>query len=374
MLEIQFSTDYDINIIHRRVLEEFAKEAKILPYMKMQLEDLEKVVMEPQTVMDRKISTNRIKKLSDKIDDIENEISFKKYNLAAEDIIRRYKDLGKDDTFYDPFSKRTIYSKGSQSQKKLKERIRIIMEFVNLARNYININIFNESIGTLQNCNICGMDISNIPCNLSGMIICPECYCQQVKLKEITTQKNKINKSDYSNHNNFRKSFLRFQGNMDKKLPKDNTIVKDLEKYFTEKGMELEAIRDSKPDEYGKKPGTNLEMLISALKELEYSKYYNCANYLGRQLWGWKLHELNSIEEIIMDDYAQTQRVYENLDKDRSSSLNVEFRLFKHLQARGIKCRAEDFKLPRDLVKQEELWFQMVKGANVEGLEYYSLK
>jgi hypothetical protein len=124
-------------------------------------------------------------------------------------------------------------------------------------------------------------------------------------------------------------------------------------------------------DEEGEKPGTSRTLMFKALKDTGNSHYYDHINLILHEMWCWKLPDITHLEDQIMDDYDKSQRVYEALPKDRKSSLNSQFRLFKHLRRLGYPCKSRNFRIPttHDILEfHENMWAKICEVLDWENL------
>jgi len=122
--------------------------------------------------------------------------------------------------------------------------------------------------------------------------------------------------------------------------------------------------------ENGRKKGTSREMMFEALSDTNNSAFYDDINLILHLYWGWELPNISHLEERIMEDYINTQQVYNSiLKKDRDASLNIQFRLYVHLKAVGYPCTKDDFKIQtsRDsLIFHNEVWKEMCEKTGIK--------
>lgn len=88
-------------------------------------------------------------------------------------------------------------------------------------------------------------------------------------------------------------------------------------------------------------------------------------------MWGWALMDFSHLEDQVMDDYDTSQRVYEILPKDRKSSLNRQFRTYKHLRRLGFPCRTSQFRIPttHDILEfHNTMWSKICEVLDWENL------
>ena len=98
--------------------------------------------------------------------------------------------------------------------------------------------------------------------------------------------------------------------------------------------------------------------------------YYSEINYIGHLYWDWTLPDLSEYEEILIADYNELEQYYQEclheLGIQASSSLNMNYRLYKQLELIGYHCYSTDFDIsPSDETRQkyEQLWRLMCKKA-----------
>jgi hypothetical protein len=111
--------------------------------------------------------------------------------------------------------------------------------------------------------------------------------------------------------------------------------------------------------------------MYKALKDTGNSDYYDHINIILNEMWGWVLPDVSHLEDKIMEDYDTSQRIYEVIPKDRKSSLNSQFRLFKHLRRLGYPCKSKDFRIPttHDILEfHNSTWAKMCEILNWENL------
>ena len=123
-------------------------------------------------------------------------------------------------------------------------------------------------------------------------------------------------------------------------------------------------------DSEGRRGKTTKQLMYKALLETGNSGYYEDINLICHVYWGWLLPDIEHLEDRIMHDYDVTQRIYNEIPKDRRSSLNSQFRLYVHLlryqKEISFPIRAKDFKIPttRDILEWHySIWSEIVRQA-----------
>jgi hypothetical protein len=190
----------------------------------------------------------------------------------------------------------------------------------------------------------------------SGIIYCSNCYFEispEISLYSIN-RNNVYNTYAYEERENFKKAMIRFQGKQKVKFPKD--FFEKLDEYFVSYGFPKgEEVRQKKmrPDK---------ELLLKALSEKKFNKYYEDINLICNIYWGFELPDISHIENKLLEDYEKFNEAYKRLKKERKSSLNIQFLLYKLLKRNGFPCTKSDFKLMKtaDILEYHERIYQEV--------------
>lgn len=360
-----YTHDFNIIHIHHIILRKLELEKKReVVEIKKELEKLEEEVKRPQSLIERLSSREKISQLQSEIEFIESGKKKEKYLQQIGPVIERYKLLG-------PAILKKSFETGSKFSEPDEERIRIIEEFTQIASLYFCVNLYRET-GPISNFCLCNFDLSDVFIDENGMQVCPLCGNERfVCSYAYESDKSPSLRSDYDNGENFWKALQRFQGKQANKIP--DTLFSFLDDYFSKRGLSAgEEIRRQPLNSRGRKDGTDLSLMYEALEKGKYYLYRD-ANLICHLYWGWTLPDLSHIEEQIMEDYHKTQKIYNQIEKTRSSSLGTQFRIFKHLQLRGYPCFIDDFKLVEmaDSVEfHETTWKEMCEKSGDPDLYY----
>lgn len=254
-----------------------------------------------------------------------------------------------------------------------RERVELIEQFLEIARKYIDVQV-TRVLPNDRSCTNCNLSGNELAVDDEGVSCCPRCglerlfaYNCPVPIEELPSSR-----SEYEDRKNLYKALMRYQGKQPNKLPQ--SLEGDLNEYFRSFNLPIGSdIRTLPLNPKGTRGNTSLQLMFRALSETGHAEHYENCNLICAQYWGWMLPDVSHLEDIIMSDYDATQAVYERMIRKRKSSINTQFRLFKHLQARGHPCSLSDFKVvttPDILAALEEMWREMVEGAKVDGLRY----
>ena len=253
-------------------------------------------------------------------------------------------------------------------------RIRIIMEYLGIARKYIKINLIHVEKSN-QDCQICSVDLSEVYPNDVGMIKCPGCQVETHYLQPTQQENYAVNntgKSNYKDKETFIKGICRYEGKQKVIFPSD--LLDTLDSYFKSKGCPSR--KDSPNIELvgtvegrRKRKGTNREMMMTALRDTSFSTHYEDCNLLSNLIWGSELPDLTMIRDRILRDYDESQQVFNRVKGSRKSSLGADYRLFRHLWHLGFPCHPSDFKIvttPAIIKYYEEVWEKVCTEIGTE--------
>lgn len=175
----------------------------------------------------------------------------------------------------------------------------------------------------------------------------------------------------------FNKAFLGHQAKRIVNIPEE--VYERLDGYFSSydhlENLTRQNISKVKLLKNGKRKGTSKELMREALSATGNASYYDRENPICVNYWKWKLVDLSNIETQVMIDFDETQKVYRWMKEtkhpvlNRKSNLNIGYRLYQHLRARGVNCRKNNFKIigGRDiLIDYDKIWEVMVEKANIE--------
>lgn len=367
-----YTNDLNINKIHEAILLRFEIFIKSIPKYKKQLEELIFISLnENRPENEIKIINREIKKLRNIISDYENKTSYHKYISESTELLKEYNKVASN------ASKGVIFFK-KQAEKEdeaiVNHRLYLIREYIDVAKKYIKLEISHKP-SNKSVCESCKADMSkNLIDEDLGLIICPKCGYERENISYNSTYKdiqrvNLSNPNNYDDCENFRKALLRFQGKQNHRPP--SKLYEQLDEYFIriKKPVSSDILKLSLTSD-GKKKGTSREMMFDALSETNNSAYYDDINLILHIYWGWELPDISHLEERIMEDYINTQHVYNSVvQKDRNASLNIQFRLYVHLKAVGYPCTKDDFKIQtsRDsLIFHNEMWKLMCEKTGIK--------
>lgn len=374
-----YTVDYNItyidNIIRNKLLQE---KFTVLPKLKLSLVSLETAITKPQTYILREKTLTSIFNTNKEIKKIESGEKLDEYLSKTFDLIAKYK--------LSSSKIKTVMFEDDGSEPEIDDntnyRLSIIDRYLDIASDYIQLDIIRINSKKSDMCSGCGICLSKIALNEEGTLRCPECQTEHNVI--ITTKLSKDNARININSNledesidNFLRAFTRYQG-LQCDQP-DEKIYEKLDDYFTRNGRPSgEEIRYLEIDRRGFRGDTNHKMLWDALSHVGHSEYYEDTNLIGHIYWGWDLPNVSHLKEKLIDKYIKTQKVFYQIpieERGRNSSLGTQYRLWRQLQLEGHECYMDEFKIAENsesLRTHHKLWKKMCDGAEDPNIYFIS--
>lgn len=371
---IRYTKDYQINVMHEQIIKRLQQLADV-PKLKQKLAELLAKPINDQTVISTKMRRKEITKLKEEINSY---TSFKKLNSYLDEatpIINEYLSLGQyveqisfdDDSDVNMLSEDEIH------------RLIVIDRYFKVAGHYVKIDVYRENVvkdNICANCN--GKLISMSFDVVNGDQYCLNCNTISTAEGSLTyneSMKPKAEPRKYDVLITYKRELKQFQGNEKINLPDD--LYEKLDDYFLSLGFDTgEQVRKRPVDEYGKTEGTSLNGLCDALSEIGYSSLYKHANKIGKEYWGWRLHDLKKIMPLLINDFIVIQREFPYVEKQRSSNICSQHRILHQLLLRNVKVAITDFKLPgpEALFNSEIIWKRMVERTPYPYIPLFSVE
>lgn len=342
----------DITKVHLMVRDKFAELHAKAPEWRIELRSILRRLEHPglrvpeRRDLEKRVST--LKRLLQLISKEEGYPLWQEYLTRSKDILLEYKKLSPDDPNH-----------------------HLVYRYNQVIRDYCTIVIIREIDHDYTLCPNC----NNPRVHQGGSVICQSCGIQDELISKEsyrgTGRRHAYNqKNQYVSKDNFLKGLQRFQGKRSRKLPVD--MFDRMDEYARKfnmptseevKKMPLNADGKRGPKEYTR------GYMKGLLDILDYKSYYNDINLITHLYWGWKLPDISAYEEQIKKDYEMSQIVFNEIQKDRQSSLILPYRIFRHLKHAGYPCNIEDFDIvttPEIKQAYEDIWKEICDNLGWE--------
>lgn len=346
--------------------------------LKHRYKSLEAVTHKPQTYVMREKTLDEMRKIQTEVHQIETGTKIKIYDERVRQILIEYrKSGGKIKTVVFDVEAEEKYEEFGDE---ILDRLSLIDRFLDIAADYIEIDIIRINNRPADICAGCGLSLAKVATNDDDTQRCPNCQTEQsvINLSKMAKDGARINSSGSTEDesiDNFIRAFIRYQG-LQADRP-DESLYDDLDAYFERHDRPYgEEIKTLPLNERGRRGDTNHRMLWTALSAIGRSEYYEDTNLIGHLYWGWTLPDVMHLKERIIAKYLKTQRVYYQIppeERQRNSSLGTQYRLWRHLQMEGHECYMDEFKIaenPESIRTHHRLWRMMCEGSNDPEIYY----
>jgi hypothetical protein len=376
-----YNEDYNIVYVDEIIRKKLHQEKfGHLQSLKVRLRALTEVSLRPQTYVMRQKTLESMRKLEVEIKEIESGARLRTYEDLVSSILEEYRSYsGKVKTIVFDVAEEEKYEEIDEDRRR---RIYLIDTYLDIAAQYIEIDIIRVNTRPSDICNGCGMSLAKVATTEEGTIRCPNSDCQtehnviiMAKLAKDGSRINTNNNTDDESIDNFLRAFIRYQG-LQPDHP-DDELYDELDAYFARhdrpSGDEIKALP---LNSRGRRGDTDHKMLWNALSQIGHSEYYEDANLIGHVYWGWTLPNVMHLKERIIDKYNKTQKVFYQIpaeERGRNSSLGTQYRLWRHLQLEGHECYMDEFKIaenPESVRLHNKLWRLMCEGTSDPDIHY----
>lgn len=282
------------------------------------------------------------------------------YKNETEKIMRLYKII-KSTEKKKVFGKKMIMSE--QEKEMIPYRLAIIRDFLEVANNYVDINLI-ETTKYTNECPGCKYDMSSVFIDEYGIQECPRCsYSLSISHKDskniMSSSQQQVEmmiiKKDDDFTINYKKAKARYCGRQKEKIP--SKLFDDMDKYFINNRI----LKPEDAELRKREPSPNLVSRDEIFKAMSATRNpcYEHINLIMHLYLGTPLPDISHIEEK-MDICFEA--LYTSFKRLGIKSINIQFFLFKLLQMLSEPVRLSNFKVqqtPELLVKDLESWKKM---------------
>lgn len=130
--------------------------------------------------------------------------------------------------------------------------------------------------------------------------------------------------------------------------------------------------KDKIKDYFGKRdskwaPSTEFNIkdhlvMFEAIDAIGMNKFHDDINLITYECWGWRLPDLDRTRDQLMNDYDAVQphiNEYNRTHGEKTSDVNNDWRLWRHLHKLGLSYGSKRFRLPKtpDILRYyEDMW------------------
>jgi hypothetical protein len=329
----------DINVINKKIINNFIEKYNKLEEYKKQQELLKNILLKNQET-DERIKNNiqdNIIIIDNIIDDIINEKELNFYLNETLPLINEYNNILKI-----PIKMNFLGVLEKDQYEEKKEEI--IKKFLIIVNKYIKDNdliIEQKKEQTCSNCN------NNIFDNIDdNTYVCINCSTEFVTIKNTSSYKdvdrvNICTKYTYNRKVHFRDCINQYQGKQNCTINQE--IYDQLDEQFKIHSLLQGNENDSKEYRYER---ITKDIIMMFLKELGYSKHYENVNLIHYNITGKKPDDISHLEEKLMHDFDQLTELYDKIfvkKINRNNFINTQYVLYQLLKRHKHPCKKNNF-------------------------------
>jgi hypothetical protein len=331
------SEQIDIITLDSKIRTSFIEEIDKLDIYKDRLNKIHNILSTNSNTLKPRfynILKNTEKELEKYIVNLTNQSELNFYIISTSQIIEEYTELLKKPL------KINFLGKPSKSNK---TKSSLIKKFINIAQNYVNIDISKSTNSQdIIYCKNCGnkKDFDIIDTNI---YICQKCFSEQIIMKHVSSYNDidRINISSkymYDRKIHFRDCIKQYQGKQNSTIP--DKIYKDIEAQFSKHHLLIDS-----PIKEEKFKNITKNHILLFLKELGYSNHYENVHLIHYNFTGIKPDDISYLEEQLLDDFDSLTDLYDKNFKNinRKNFINTQYVLYQLLQRHKHKCNKEEF-------------------------------
>lgn len=234
-------------------------------------------------------------------------------------------------------------------------KMELLSRFIQIAIEYTEINVIFDQKHKF-NCKNCGIDLSTVEQDEeTSCVVCPNCNLIRYLFQKFN-RVDELSTSDYEDSVNFWRGILRFQAKENIELP--SKLYADLNDYFGSYGLPIGSVIKNMPFAESRTI-VGKRIMRKALANKGYEELYEDINLIIFEYWGWEPPDISHLEEKLMDHYHKTESVFKRIKGKRKASINIPWRLKKHLLICSYPVAYYDFKLvdTREIIEYYEQVF-----------------
>jgi len=337
-------TNRDINTIdifelHEKIMKQFDTEVKSMNDKKKQLEQLNWISKNSTNDTERIQAIETALSLKTEIYLIESGIREAQYIYETESILERYTNL---------LQKPIRVSFMTNATIDRKERHSLIMDYLNIAKHYIDIEPV-ETKEILLICESCKRELQTAD---DLLLVCPACGYAVKNLASIAgyQDNNRINNAQryhYERWVHFSDSVKKYQGKQNTTIPKK--VYDDIRQKIHDHDIPLDRV--------------SKDHIYEFLKLTENNDYYEDINLIYSEITGNQPPDISHLEPKLFELFDEIDPIYQEVKPaDRLNFLIGQYVLFRFLQKLRFPCNEDDFsilKTREKLLEHEAIWQQI---------------
>jgi hypothetical protein len=329
----------DIFELHYKIMKQFESEVESLHDKHQELSRLEWISKNSTTDNEKLQANENIISLKNEIYLIESGIREAQYIFETESILEKYSSLLKKPI-------RVSFMNNNVIDRK--DRHTLIIDYINIAKHYIDIDPI-ETPDIILQCDSCKKELQTAD---ELLLVCPDCGFAIKNLASVAgyQDNNRINNAQryhYERWVHFSDSVKKYQGKQNTTIP--SRVYEDIHKKIHDHDIPIERVSKDHVYEF--------------LKLTENNDYYEDINLIFSEITGKSPPDISHLEPKLFELFDEIDTVYQEVKPpDRLNFLNGQYVLFRFLQKLRFPCDEDDFsilKTREKLLEHEYIWQQI---------------
>jgi len=339
-----FNDTYDIVMIDNYIKSMLMLDFEFLEVYENTLKDHIWIYENSSEVNDKISSLKYICMLRNAINDITSMSSYIYYTLKTASIIEDYKKINKT----------SFFSSTKNSDKHIDDSIKkqsLIISYMSICQEFIEINFTavnsKKNIVYCENCNATSFSQKDDNTRRE----CDRCHNTIFLIDDNITYKDKerINVSSkymYMSKKHYEDAMNNFECKQNNTIPESAIDVIKEEMVFNKiKEVDLKK-----------------ENIYTFLKDNNLSDYYNDINLIHHIITPHPPPNISQYRNDLLIIFNLIEIEYPNIESsDKSSSMNVYFKLYKSLQLLDYPCNPDDFCMLKNYINYENDWMSLIE-------------
>jgi hypothetical protein len=327
--------------IHNSILQSFEDDNKLLPEIKIRIENLKVIYDNTDDIGIKDKISKEIITLEEKFSSISSNEDYFFYILQSTVLLDEYKDeLNK------PIE---INFMGEKTVTNTEKADKIYQNFIDLIQNVYPNSIpviETEKIQDTDKCPTCKCVADELAIDIPNILVC-KCGTERDSMLLTFSYKdseriNVTTKYTYDRRIHFRECINQFQGKQNSTIKQEvyDKLIEQLSSHgLVREGSFPQTIKYEKVTKYH---------ISVFLKEIGFANHYEDLNLIYHVITGNELDDISHLEKVLMDDFDKLSKIYdEEYIKTqkilRKNFINTQYVLYQLLKRHKYPCNASDF-------------------------------
>lgn len=295
-----FKDDYNIVLVHHKILAHFQQQYDSLPSKLLKLTQLEWIKANSTTVIERKMAVLEIKALEETIRLLQTQESKNSYIRQTQPLLEEYQRLAS-------LKQERVFGAKKLVDEHTGRREYLIVRYLSISRRYIDMNVVLETHSEPV-CLVCNTPLVEGASNCSNCPAFISDYESENSYKE--GDRSGSSRNNYGKSGHIRDAFVEFTGKQPNRIPPE--LIIDLTETVKAYGIKINDL--------------TINTLYQILRDKKYSTHYDDIYLVFHLLTGKPLPNLDDIQADLDRDADLFASIYHEIKPpDRNNCLSAHF-------------------------------------------------